>query len=214
MELRRRRPTDEHLGERAPFPSAAQPAHPASSSARHPDAAVRRRNRTHAARQHTRVLSGHTNRLAGLGHATRIARVHARAHRFRLRHRCSAGAPSFKTPIHCTDVSEIAWFTPMGDEMERGHWRRVYAKAVTVFLNGEALERGAEARSTRRVVLGALQCAPRTDVVPPPEAKWGESWTVVIDTRDWPIEVDGEPVSPATPSTWRRRSVVVLCRGS
>jgi hypothetical protein len=37
---------------------------------------------------------------------------------------------------------------------------------------------------------------------------------VVIDTRDWPIEADSEPVKAGEALDVEARSVVVLCRGS
>jgi len=89
------------------------------------------------------------------------------------------------------DVSDIAWFTPSGDEMDEGHWDEGYAKAVTVFLNGGALERGRrgeEYSDDSFLVLFNAHHEVMSFVLP--GAKRVTTWTVVIDTRDWPIEAD------------------------
>ena len=47
-----------------------------------------------------------------------------------------------------------------------------------------------------------------------PESKWGETWSVVVDTREWAIEADNDPVKAGDSIEAEARSVVVLCRGS
>ena len=42
-------------------------------------------------------------------------------------------------PIHGSDVSDIAWFTPDGEEMSEDDWAKGYAQSLAVFLNGEAI---------------------------------------------------------------------------
>jgi glycogen operon protein len=41
--------------------------------------------------------------------------------------------------IHGSSVTDIAWFNPDGQDMTEEQWRAGYAKAVTVFLNGNEL---------------------------------------------------------------------------
>ena len=37
------------------------------------------------------------------------------------------------------ELSDIAWFTPEGEEMTQQDWQAAHAKALTVFLNGNAI---------------------------------------------------------------------------
>lgn len=37
------------------------------------------------------------------------------------------------------ELSDIAWFTPEGQEMTQRDWQAAHAKAMTVFLNGQAI---------------------------------------------------------------------------
>ena len=37
------------------------------------------------------------------------------------------------------DLSDISWFTPEGEEMTQDDWQAAHAKAMTVFLNGDAI---------------------------------------------------------------------------
>jgi glycogen operon protein len=113
-------------------------------------------------------------------------------------------------------VSDIAWFTPAGDEMDESHWDEAYAKAVAVFLNGDALERGRRGEEyTDDSFLVLFNAHHESVSFILPEAKWGEAWKVEIDTRDWPIEADTQqPVKAGDAVDVEARSVVVLCRGS
>jgi glycogen operon protein len=136
---------------------------------------------------------------------------------FRLRHRVLRRRTFFQgRPIHGTDVSDIAWFTPAGDEMDESHWDEAYAKAVAVFLNGDALERGRRGEEyTDDSFLVLFNAHHESVSFILPEAKWGEAWKVEIDTRDWPIEADTQqPVKAGDAVDVEARSVVVLCRGS
>jgi glycogen operon protein len=133
---------------------------------------------------------------------------------FRLRHRVFRRRSYFQgRPIHGTDVSDIAWFTPAGDEMDEGNWDEGYAKAVTVFLNGEALERGRRGEEhidDSFLVLFNAHHEHMTFTLP--DSKWGDAWVVVIDTRDWTIEADASPIKTGESLEVEARSVVVLCR--
>ena len=43
-------------------------------------------------------------------------------------------------PIRGTGAKDIAWFTPLGQEMSDEDWQAGFAKSMMVFLNGEAIE--------------------------------------------------------------------------
>ena len=109
----------------------------------------------------------------------------------------------------------IAWFTPAGDEMEERDWEEGFAKAVTVFLNGEALERGRrgeEYNDDSFVLLFNAHYEPMAFTLPP--AHWGETWNTVLDTRDWTIDADDPAAKAGEEIDVEARSIVVLCRGS
>ena len=135
---------------------------------------------------------------------------------FRSQHRVFRRRSFFQgRPIHGADVSDIAWFTPSGDEMEESDWEEGFAKAVTVFLNGDALERGRrgeEYTDDSFVLLFNAHYEPMTFTLPP--SRWGETWTIVLDTRDWTIDTDGPVAKASEEIEVEARSMVVLCRGS
>ena len=135
---------------------------------------------------------------------------------FRSRHRVFRRRTFFQgRPIHGADVSDIAWFTPTGDEMEEGDWDEGYAKAITVFLNGDAIERGRrgeEYTDDSFLVLFNAHHEPVTFTVP--SSRWGDGWTTVLDTREWTIEDEELPVKAGEDIEVEARSVVVLSRGS
>ena len=135
---------------------------------------------------------------------------------FRSKHRVFRRRSFFQgLPIHGADASDIAWFTPAGDEMEERDWEEGFAKAVTVFLNGEALERGRrgeEYSDDSFVLLFNAHYEPMAFTLPP--ARWGETWNTVLDTRDWTIDADGPTAKAGEEIEVEARSMVVLCRGS
>jgi len=88
-------------------------------------------------------------------------------------------------PIRGSQVADIGWFTAGGTEMSEEDWQAGFAKSLGVFLNGQAIatrdERG------RRVVDDSFYMMFNAHHEPlefaMPEAKWGERWTVVLDTN-------------------------------
>jgi glycogen operon protein len=81
-------------------------------------------------------------------------------------------------------VGDIAWFTPSGREMKDADWRTGYAKALGVFLNGEAITepdpRGQPVRDDSFLLLFSADSEPHRFTLPGP--KFGSSWAVVLDT--------------------------------
>ncbi|MBI4498943.1 MAG: glycogen debranching protein GlgX [Chloroflexi bacterium] len=89
-------------------------------------------------------------------------------------------------PIHGAGVSDIAWFTPDGTQMEEEHWGEGYAKSLGVFLNGKGITTP-DARGERIIddsfyLLFNAHYEPLTFTLPPDE--WGSWWTVVLDTAE------------------------------
>jgi isoamylase len=112
-------------------------------------------------------------------------------------------------------LGDIAWFTPAGDEMTDEDWDAGFAKSLTVFLNGEAIDepdrRGQ--RITDDSFLLLLNASERdlSFVVPP--ALYGERWERVFGTAEPypPADADGA-VKPGDVIPVVSRSVQLLRR--
>ncbi|MCX5203436.1 glycogen debranching protein GlgX [Streptomyces sp. NBC_00237] len=81
------------------------------------------------------------------------------------------------------ELSDIAWFTPEGEEMTQEDWEAAHAKAITVFLNGEAIsEPGPRGeRITDDSFLLMFNASAETLEFRVPQDH-GEQWEVVVDT--------------------------------
>jgi isoamylase len=81
------------------------------------------------------------------------------------------------------DLSDIAWFTPEGEEMTQHDWDSTQARALSVFLNGNAIsEPGPRGeRISDDSFLLMFNASPKTleFVVP---VNHGRQWQVVVDT--------------------------------
>jgi isoamylase len=89
-------------------------------------------------------------------------------------------------PIHGSDVSDIAWFTPDGGEMTEEDWSNGFAKALGIFLNGEGLT--APDRQGKRVVDDSFYVLFNAHHEPLPvtlpKREWGQRWAKVLDTNE------------------------------
>ena len=81
-------------------------------------------------------------------------------------------------------VGDIAWFTPSGQEMLDADWKTGYAKALGVFLNGDAISepdpRGERVRDDSFLLLFSADSQPCRFTLPGPQ--FGGSWAAVLDT--------------------------------
>ncbi|GAA2741762.1 glycogen debranching protein GlgX [Kitasatospora cinereorecta] len=81
------------------------------------------------------------------------------------------------------DLTDIAWFTPSGEEMTKQDWLTSYAKSLTVFLNGNAISepdrRGGKIVDDSFLLMFNAHSEPLEFTVP---AGHGEAWVVVVDT--------------------------------
>ncbi|MDN3027189.1 glycogen debranching protein GlgX [Streptomyces sp. S.PB5] len=81
------------------------------------------------------------------------------------------------------ELSDIAWFTPLGQEMSHGDWDAAPASALTVFLNGNAISepgsRGERVFDDSFLLMFNASPKPLEFVVP---ADHGKQWQVVVDT--------------------------------
>ncbi|WP_055569362.1 glycogen debranching protein GlgX [Streptomyces atriruber] len=88
-------------------------------------------------------------------------------------------------PVHGThdELSDIAWFTPEGDEMTERDWDASQARALTVFLNGNAISepgaRGEWICDDSFLLMFNASPQPLEFVVP---VNHGRQWQIVVDT--------------------------------
>jgi glycogen operon protein len=91
--------------------------------------------------------------------------------------------PVFRRRRFLSGNGDIAWFTPEGNEMADGDWRTAYAKALTIFLNGEAItepdRRGEPVRDDSFLLLVNASDEDLTFVLPD---TYRGMWTCVLDT--------------------------------
>src|SRR6202012_2823270 len=110
---------------------------------------------------------------------------------------------------------DSVWLTPQGREVTVSYWREDGAKALAVFLNGDAISepdpRGERIADDRVLLLFNAARDPGTFTLP--EARYGASWQVYIDTCGPRIPLASELPSLAARAQLKvaSRSVVVLC---
>ncbi len=115
-----------------------------------------------------------------------------------------------------SELGDIAWFTPAGTEMTEEDWRNGYARAMTVFLNGERImepdTRGQRVVDDSFLVVFNAHHEPLDITVPPPE--YGTWWSVLIDTaEDGSAAIEaGDTYSPGDRLPVAARSMLVLRR--
>ena len=115
-------------------------------------------------------------------------------------------------PIHGTQVEDIAWFHPSGEEMSEENWNSDVARSLAVYLNGKALRMTAPDGTTIvddsfLIVLNAADHAVEFQL--PPE-RYGTAWSRVIDTASGTIQEDGATIDAGNSITTADRSVTVL----
>ncbi|NJQ01045.1 glycogen debranching protein GlgX [Streptomyces zingiberis] len=81
------------------------------------------------------------------------------------------------------DLSDIAWFTPEGEEMTQRDWQAAHARSLTVFLNGGAIsEPGPRGEPVRDDSFLLLFNAGDTAIDFTVPVNHGRQWEVVVDT--------------------------------
>ncbi|TRW47118.1 glycogen debranching protein GlgX [Georgenia yuyongxinii] len=109
-----------------------------------------------------------------------------------------------------SEIGEIEWFTPEAQDMSDEDWADDHARAVMVFLNGQAIPEP-DARGERIVddsVLLLLNADPAARKFTLPGADYGARWSVVLDTSS--RRSSGSAVRAGATVTVQDRSVVVL----
>jgi isoamylase len=115
--------------------------------------------------------------------------------------------------IHGSEVTDIAWFAPDGQQMSEEHWGEGFAKSLGVFLNGEGIgsfdsEGNPVTDDSFYVVLNAHD-QPLDFVLP--NGPWGESWLRLLYT-DEPVATEAGPFPAGTALTLTGRSLMLLRR--
>ena len=125
------------------------------------------------------------------------------------RRRFFAGAPDRGGE---SDLRDIAWFAPAGTHMSGDAWNADEARAVMVFLNGEAITepdlRGEPIVDDSFLVLYNAQPEPATFTLP--AAEYGTGWTAVLDT-DSRVE-GGQKFEAGATLVLEHHSLVMLTR--
>ncbi|WP_405610136.1 glycogen debranching protein GlgX [Streptomyces sp. NBC_01511] len=113
------------------------------------------------------------------------------------------------------ELSDVSWFTPEGEEMIQGDWQATDAKAMTVFLNGQAISepgpRGERICDDSFLLMFNASAQKLEFAVP---AHQGSQWRIVVDTSR-PEGVppgDGPKVDAGERVTMIGRSMTVLMR--
>ena len=110
------------------------------------------------------------------------------------------------------DLHDIAWFNPSGEHMLDEAWHQDFARAVMVFLNGEAIgEPGLRGEPIIDDSFLLLYNASHEDIdFTMPTSDFGTTWTCVLDTDD---NLPGAQEVKATETVKvTGRSTVVLTR--
>ncbi|GAA2630396.1 glycogen debranching protein GlgX [Streptomyces axinellae] len=97
------------------------------------------------------------------------------------------------------ELSDIAWFTPEGEEMSPGNWQEAQAGSLTVFLNGDAIsepgERGERITDDSFLLLFNAESKPLDFVIP---ADHGSEWELLVNTAEESVHAAGDrPTVPA-----------------
>lgn len=101
--------------------------------------------------------------------------------------------------IHGSEVEDISWLTPEGTEMAEENWGMDHAKALGIFLNGQAIP-ATDMRSQRIVdnsflLLINAHHEPLTFTFP--DTEWGQRWQEVFDTCNELFDAPGTRIYDA-----------------
>ncbi|RII17658.1 Glycogen debranching enzyme [Streptomyces sp. YIM 130001] len=113
------------------------------------------------------------------------------------------------------DLTDIAWFTPQGQEMAQDDWKRAHTRALSVFLNGNSIsepgQRGEPIHDDSFLLMFNASNEPIEFVVP---TDHGRQWQVVVDTaRSEPVPpMRGAKLQAGERVTLVDRSLTVLQR--
>jgi isoamylase len=116
-------------------------------------------------------------------------------------------------PIRGSNIDDIAWLRPDGQQMSNDDWNTGYARSVAIFLNGNGMpdrdEVGQRIVDASFLLLINAHHQPITFTVPGEE--YGRTWQIVINTAD-PLLASSRrrPPSPGSRQRVPARAMLVL----
>lgn len=124
-------------------------------------------------------------------------------------------------PIVGAHVNDIEWFTPSGTSMSDTDWNVSFARAIAIFLNGNALSmRGPRGETIRDDSFYVMFNASADDLeFRLPDQTYGTSWSRIVDTAADDValafpRLDHLRLSPSQTCTVEGRSIVLLRQSS
>jgi isoamylase len=117
-------------------------------------------------------------------------------------------------PVHSRNpesLHDIGWFTVTGEEMHDEHWANAAANVLGVFLNGEGIPTPDEQgrRVTDNSFYLMFNAHHETAAFKIPDARWGKSWQLVMDTGRGFIPEGANQIRIAAGETWNIESRTV-----
>ncbi|SCX84195.1 glycogen operon protein [Nitrosospira sp. Nsp13] len=115
--------------------------------------------------------------------------------------------------IHGADYSDIAWFSPAGEQASEEPWGGWLAKSLAIFINGETIPnpnvRGEPVTDNSFYLIFNAHHETLDFILP--AVRWGQGWLHILDTaRGW-IE-DATPLQAGAKLSVAPRSMVLLQR--
>lgn len=117
-------------------------------------------------------------------------------------------------PIYGSDVIDLGWFNPDGEEVDEEQWQEGFAKAIAVFINGDAIpargKRGERIVDDSFLLLFNAHHEPLTFQLP--QTLQESIWCVVLDTTKPTLIEHGSRYSGSETLEVESRSTVLLQR--
>jgi glycogen operon protein len=115
--------------------------------------------------------------------------------------------------IHGADCSDIAWFSPDGEQASEEPWGGWFAKSLGIFINGETIPnpnaRGEPVTDDSFYLIFNAHHEALDFILP--ATRWGPSWLHVLDTtQGW--DEDAPPLQAGARLSVAPRSMVLLQR--
>ncbi len=115
-------------------------------------------------------------------------------------------------PLHGSEVHDIVWLEPDGNEMSAEAWQQSYARALAVFLSGDGLSdvdgRGRPVRDDSFVLL--FNAAAEGVIFSLPATLGLAAGELLVDTSRADDALPGTPFDPAQPFTLAGRALALI----
>jgi len=86
-------------------------------------------------------------------------------------------------PIHGSEVSDLLWFRPDGEEMDDEEWAKGHMRCLAVYLNGERFDTDGRGQPVEDDDVLVLVNASETDLHFTVPERLGGTWDVKLDTH-------------------------------